>query len=111
MPRFPNERTHYSRAQFPHQGKVQSPKEHPTSDERASFSPPIRYPELDSYSQERVLYESERNRYQLRQFELYTMAEAGKFRAISLDDLEKYLYSGDRDGMFRELVNLQKQGL
>jgi len=111
MPRFPNERTHYSRAQFSHQGKVQSPQEHPTSDERESFSPSIRYPELDSYSQERVLYGSERNRYHLRQSELYTMAEAGKFRAISLDDLEKYLYSGDRDRVSRELANLQKHGL
>lgn len=39
------------------------------------------------------------------------MAEAGKFRAISLDDLEKYLYAGDRDRMVRELANLQKHGL
>jgi ribosome-associated protein YbcJ (S4-like RNA binding protein) len=111
MPRFPNERTYNSRTQSPHQDHVRSPREHPASDERESFSPSIRYPELDSYSQERMFYGSERNRYQLRQSELYTMAEAGKFRAISLDDLEKYLYSGDRDRMHRELANLQKDGL
>ncbi len=39
------------------------------------------------------------------------MAEAGKFRAISIDDLEKYVYSGNREMMVRDLSNLGKQGL
>jgi DNA-binding MarR family transcriptional regulator len=39
------------------------------------------------------------------------MAEAGKFRAISIDDLEKYVYSGNRAMMVRDFLNLRKQGL
>jgi hypothetical protein len=39
------------------------------------------------------------------------MAEAGKFRALSIEDLEKYVYSGDRELMVRDLSNLERQGL
>ena len=84
----------------------------PDPKERASFSPALRYRELDHYSQERIVCRrNDRERYHLRQSELYTMAEAGKFRAISIDDLEKYVYSGNRAMMVRDLSSLQKQGL
>ncbi|MEW5980415.1 MAG: MarR family winged helix-turn-helix transcriptional regulator [Acidobacteriota bacterium] len=76
------------------------------------FCPAVRYPELDRYSQERNLYRvGDRERYHLRQSELYTLAEAGKFRAITLEDLEKYVYSGNRHLLTRDLANLQRQGL
>ena len=39
------------------------------------------------------------------------MAEAGKFRALSIEDLEKYVYSGDRELMVRDFSNLERQGL
>src|SRR5215831_9041704 len=55
--------------------------------ERGSFYPAIRYPELDRLAQQRNFYKSDRHEYQLRQSEIYTMAETGKFRALSLADL------------------------
>ncbi len=39
------------------------------------------------------------------------MAEAGKFRAVSLEDLESHVYSGNRDMMHRDLSNLERQEL
>jgi len=39
------------------------------------------------------------------------MAEAGKFRALSIEDLEKYVYAGDRELMVRDFSNLERQGL
>ena len=37
------------------------------------------------------------------------MAEAGKFRALSIDDLEKYVYSGDREMMSVTSANLERR--
>ena len=39
------------------------------------------------------------------------MAEAGKFRALSIEDLEKYVYAGDRELMVRDFSNLERQCL
>ena len=39
------------------------------------------------------------------------MAEAGKFRAVSLEDLESLVYSGNREMMGRDLSNLERQEL
>jgi hypothetical protein len=75
------------------------------------FSPAIRYPELDEYSREQTFYRSNRERYSLRQSELYTLAETGKFRAITLESLSRYLYSGNTGLMKDDLRNLQRQGL
>ena len=55
--------------------------------------------------------EIHQQRYFLRQSEIYTMAEAGKFRALSIEDLERFVYSGDRELMVRDLSNLEGQDL
>src|SRR5262249_32253536 len=75
------------------------------------FSPVTRYPELDEYSREQNVYRIDRERYSLRQSELYTLAEAGKFRAITLENLSRYLYSTNTDLMERDLRDLQRHGL
>ena len=83
----------------------------PEGSGREVFSPAIRYHELDHYSQERTVYRLKNlERYHLRQSELYTMAEAGKFRAVSIDNLEKYVYSGNREMMARDFSNLENKG-
>jgi hypothetical protein len=79
--------------------------------EQCSFSPAIRYPDLDRFPQERAFYKSDRHDYQLRQSEIYTMAEAGKFRVVSLEDLESHVYSANREMMNRDLNNLERQEL
>jgi hypothetical protein len=79
--------------------------------EQYSFSPAIPYLDLDRFPQERTFYRSDRHEYHLRQSEIYTMAEAGKFRAVSLEDLELHAYSGNRDMMHRDLSNLERQEL
>ena len=76
-----------------------------------AFSPTIQYPDFDRFPQERTHYEFDRDRYHLRHSEIYTMAEAGKFRVVSLEDLESYVYSGNRDMMHRDLGNLERQEL
>src|SRR2546428_3962644 len=75
----------------------------PDLKDRDEFSPAIRYSELDRFPQERTVYSFDRHRYHLRQSEIYTMAEAGKFRAVSLEDLQFSVYAGDRGMMCRDL--------
>jgi hypothetical protein len=75
------------------------------------FSPSLRYPELDQYAQEQALYRIDRERYSLCPSELYTLAEAGKFRAITLENLSRYLYSGNTELMESDLRHLQRREL
>jgi DNA-binding MarR family transcriptional regulator len=111
MPRFLREQSRHPRLQ-PDRPSPEASRPKPEGPDRAAFSPALRYPELDRYPQERKAYRlHEQQRYFLRQSEIYTMAEAGKFRALSIEDLEKYLYSGDRQMMLRDLSNLTRQGL
>jgi hypothetical protein len=78
---------------------------------KVEFSPSLRYPELDQYAQQQTLYRIDRERYSLRQSELYTLAEAGKFRAITLENLSRYLYSGNAEVMESDLRHLLRRQL
>jgi hypothetical protein len=114
MPRSPHDHERYSRS--PVSPERNSPDLgggllEPGLREQYSFSPAIRYAELDRFSQERTHYKSDRHNYHLRQSEIYTMAEAGKFRVLSLEDLESQVYSGNREMMDRDLSNLESQEL
>lgn len=111
MPRFLREQSRPPRLQ-PDRPSTPDSRSKPEELDQAAFSPALRYPELDRYPQERKAYRlRQQQRYFLRQSEIYTMAEAGKFRALSIEDLEKYVYSDDRESMVRDLSNLERQGL
>src|SRR5207249_6921247 len=110
MPRSPHDHVRHSRSHRDQSRECRNNRPRPEVSRREAFSPALRYHELDQYSQERIVYRlNHRERYHLRQSEVYTMAEAGKFRAISTDDLEKYVYSGNREMMVRDLSSLATQ--
>jgi hypothetical protein len=69
-----------------------SPKEVPPRDSRA------------------VLYDRYRG-YDLRESEIQTLTDLGKFRVINADDLARYGYRGDKRRMERETESLVRQGL
>jgi len=111
MPRFLREQSRHPRLQPDWPGPPAS-QSRPNAPDRDAFSPTLRYPELDRYPQDRKAYRlHDQQRYFLRQSEIYTLAEAGKFRALSIEDLEKYVYAGNREMMVRDLSNLGRQGL
>lgn len=111
MPRFLREQSRHPRLQRD-RPRPEASQFRPEAPDRDEFSPALRYRELDRYPQERKAYRHhEPQRYFLRQSEIYTMAEAGKFRALSIEDLQQYIYSGDRQMMLRDLSNLTRQGL
>jgi hypothetical protein len=111
MPRFLREQSRHPRLQ-PDRPSPEASRSKPEGPDRVAFSPAFRYSELDRYLQARKPYRfHDQHRYFLRQSEIYTMAEAGKFRALSIEDLEKYVYAGDRELMVRDFSNLERQGL
>lgn len=59
----------------------------------------------------RSVYRDRERTYSLRNSEIHTLIEAGKFRVVSNDDLAKFAYAGDRGRMESETRNLVRQGL
>ena len=49
--------------------------------------------------------------YVLRRSEIHTLSEVGKFRVVSVEDLEQFAYACDRERMQSDLRNLVRQGL
>jgi hypothetical protein len=58
----------------------------------------------------RVLYERDRA-HKLRSSQMHTLSNLAKFRVIATDDLAKYSYRDDREGMQQDVRNLIRQGL
>jgi hypothetical protein len=55
---------------------------------------------------------TDRNRtYPLRDSEIHTMAEVGKFRVVAKNDLAEFAYNGDRDRAENDVESLMRQGL
>jgi hypothetical protein len=71
-------------------------EQHPTRDER-SDSP-------------RAYYVRDRT-YLLRDSEMHSLTEIGKFRVIALSDLAKYAYDGNRERMEKDIRALARQSL
>ncbi|MGH9352371.1 MAG: hypothetical protein ACRD2G_09450 [Terriglobia bacterium] len=78
-----------------------------------SESREIRSPEAEKTRSERRPYpEIDRDRaVMLRESEIKALAEIGTFRTVSLDDLAKFRYAGDRNQAASEIRNLTRQGL
>lgn len=60
---------------------------------------------------DRAKYADRDRSYSLRPSEIRTLAEVGKFRIVSVEDLAKLNYAGDRMRMENDLRNLAAQGL
>jgi hypothetical protein len=55
---------------------------------------------------------ADRNRtYALRDSEIHTLGEVGKFRVVAKNDLAEFAYNGDRDRAENDIENLRRQGL
>ena len=59
----------------------------------------------------RTVYELRGRTYRLRNSEIATMVELGKFRAVAREDLAEFAYGGNHDRLKPDLENLLRQGL
>jgi hypothetical protein len=59
----------------------------------------------------RTVYELRGRTYRLRNSEIATMVELGKFRAVAKDDLAEFAYGGNHDRMRPDVENFIRQGL
>lgn len=59
----------------------------------------------------RTVYELRGRTYRLRNSEIATMVELGRFRAIAREDLGEFAYGGNHDRLRPDLENLLRQGL
>jgi hypothetical protein len=87
----------------------QEHKEHPDKDR-----PPMpREERIQAILAKRVRtgYTDRDKTYSLRESEIQTLSEVGKFRVIARDDLAEFAYNGDRSRMENDIGNLTRQGL
>ena len=83
-------------------------------DEQRLTQPEIPFPEPSSDRSARPEPERERQprqRYDLRDSELQTLADVGTFRSLKLDDLAQYRYAGDNAKAHAEVRSLVQQDL
>src|SRR5712691_11384469 len=59
----------------------------------------------------RTIYRGRNRDYSLRESEIQTLTDLGKFRMVPADDLARFAYHGDRSRMERDLHSLSRQGL
>src|SRR5882762_1699426 len=65
----------------------------------------------NGYDRSRTIYRSRNREYSLRESEVQTLNDLGKFRMVPADDLARFAYRGDRSQMDSDLRNLRRQGL
>lgn len=59
----------------------------------------------------RTKYKDRDRSYSLRDSEVHTLSEVGKFRVVATNDLTQVAYNGDRSRMEHDVSNLVRQGL
>ncbi|MHB8753645.1 MAG: hypothetical protein ACYC92_01615 [Candidatus Acidiferrales bacterium] len=59
----------------------------------------------------RTKYTDRDKDYSLRDSEVHTLTEVGKFRVVATNDLAEFAYNGDRSRMENDIRNLVRQGL
>ena len=62
-------------------------------------------------SPRQAVYADRDRTYSLRDSEVHTLSEVGRFRVVDTADLAQFAYSGGRSGMERDVHNLVRQGL
>ena len=65
----------------------------------------------NGYDRSRAIYRSRNREHSLRESEVQTLTDLGKFRMVPADDLARFAYRGDRSRMESDLRNLSRQGL
>lgn len=65
----------------------------------------------DNSDRFRTIYRHRNREYSLRESEVKTLIEVGKFRVIPADDLGRLGYRGDRSRMESDVQNLRRHGL
>lgn len=63
------------------------------------------------FDRSRTIYRGRNRDYSLRESEVRTLIDVGKFRVVPADDLARFGYNGDRSQMESDLRNLARQGL
>jgi hypothetical protein len=59
----------------------------------------------------RIAYADRNRTYSLRDSEIHTLGEIGKFRVVAKNDLAEFAYNRDRNRMENDVENLSRQGL
>jgi hypothetical protein len=59
----------------------------------------------------RRTYHDRTRTYDLRESEIFTLGELGKFRVISADDLSRFAYDGNKERLEQDIQHLKKQAL
>lgn len=59
----------------------------------------------------RTRYTDRNRHYSLRDSEIHTLGEVGKFRVVGMNDLAEFAYNGDRSRMENDVESLARQGL
>src|SRR5467141_3649449 len=77
---------------------------------RSAYVREPRPKDVPSKDSRAVLYDRYRG-YDLRESEIQTLTDLGKFRVINAEDLARHGYGGDRGRMERETESLIRQGL
>lgn len=62
-------------------------------------------------ARDRTKYRHDDRTYTLRESEIHTLSEVGKFRVVAIEDLAKHAYAGDRSCMERDVRNLVHERL
>ena len=65
----------------------------------------------NGYDRSRTIYRGRNREYCLRESEVQTLTDLGKFRMVPADDLARFAYRGDRSLMESDLYSLSRQGL
>jgi|SRR5580704_4521039 hypothetical protein len=63
------------------------------------------------FDRSRTVYRSRDKEYSLRDSEVHTLTDLGKFRVVPADDLVRFAYHGYRSQMESDIRNLSRQGL
>src|SRR5467141_2596097 len=82
----------------------------PRPEARSVYVRELRPKDVPSRDSRAVLYDRYRG-YELRESEIQTLADLGKFRVINAEDLARHGYGGDRGRMEHETGSLMRQGL
>jgi hypothetical protein len=82
-------------------------------DRERSNSTPFRHDVIRERlsSRFRTAFRDRTRTYVLRDSEIFTLTELGKFRVIATEDLRRFAYAGNQPRLDQDLQNLRKQGL
>ena len=90
--------------------KTDAPREHAPDHASQSRSRAL-HRAAPRAAEPRTVYELRARTYRLRNSEIATMVELGKFRVVAKEDLVEFAYGGDHDRMRADVENLFRQGL